>query len=207
MLAFYEPPPLKHSAQNNNPPLRKQNKKSAPKTLDQKPNHNIRDMIRKINEKAAEETIQNNQPDQPPPKPTNQDQNSMNDNVVGEGNSANQTVPLCTFNKHGFCKAHRILGKQIEIPKSVWKDRSGGRGFGFVKTKVKKYICPLKNSALVAPNIYPSNIHSTSPSIGDIVEQREGLLHVSRNIPEHSSDNDGIRRLVDRNSLKVRVRN
>ena len=103
--------------------------------------------------------------------------------------------------------SNTLLGKQIEISKSVWKDRSGGRGYGFVKTKVKKYICPLKNSALVAPNIYPSNIHSTSPSIGDIVEQREGLLHVSRNIPEHSSDNDGIRRLADRNSLKVRVRN
>ena len=129
--------------------------------------------------------------------------------ILGEGCSANLTTPPCNFNKHGFCTTHRTLGKQIDVSKSIWKERSGGRGFGFVRTKVKKFICPLRNSAPVAPQNYPKNNHATSSTISDILERREGSTHVANIILEHSSDRNGISRLADRNAWKweSRIRN
>ena len=192
LLKLKPPPTLNSSAQNKTPPIRKPRKNIRAMNQDQKPNQNIKDMIRKLNEKATEES-QVSQPDQQSLVPPNPDHN-----ILGGGSSANQTAPLCTFNKHGFCTVHRILGKQIDVMKSIWKERSGGRGFGFVRTKIKKFICPLRNSAPVAPHNYPGNNHTTSSNIGDIIERREGTTHVSNRILEHSSDNNEISRLADR---------
>ena len=192
LLKLKPPPTLNSSAQNKTPPIRKPRKNIRAMNQDQKPNQNIKDMIRKLNEKATEES-QVSQPDQQSLVPPNPDHN-----ILGGGSSANQTAPLCTFNKHGFCTVHRILGKQIDVMKSIWKERSGGRGFGFVRTKIKKFICPLRNSGPVAPHNYPGNNHTTSSNIGDIIERREGTTHVSNRILEHSSDSNEIRRLADR---------
>ena len=41
-------------------------------------------------------------------------------------------------NKQGFCLTHRILGKQIEVTKSTWKDCGGGKGYGL-------WICEIKS--------------------------------------------------------------
>ena len=71
---------------------------------------------------------------------------------------------MFNHNKHGFCLIHRILGKQIEVSKSTWKDRGGGKGSGFIKSKVKKFICPDKNRLPEVPIIAPMvNNHATSP--------------------------------------------
>ena len=47
----------------------------------------------------------------------------------------------CKFDTKGFCKNHKTLGTKIEVKKSVWKDRGGGRGFGYMKEKVTKFKC------------------------------------------------------------------
>ena len=103
----------------------------------------------------------------------------------------NPSVP-CEHNKHGFCRTHRTLSKQIEVTKSTWKDRGGGKGFGFVKSKVKKFICPDKNKSPVTPlnipmfdNYSASNI---SRHVGQGRENNENI-HTSRKFHSGISDN------------------
>ena len=64
-----------------------------------------------------------------------------------------QENSVCVFNKHGFCKTHRLLGFTREITVYKWEDRGGGRGFGNVRRKVKKFICPAKSKAPTGPLI------------------------------------------------------
>ena len=60
---------------------------------------------------------------------------------------------VCMFNKHGFCKTHRLLGFSREVTQSKWEDRGGGRGYGNVKRKVKKFICPARSKVPAGPSI------------------------------------------------------
>ena len=64
-----------------------------------------------------------------------------------------QENSVCVFNKHGFCKTHRLLGFTREITVYKWEDRGGGLGFGNVRRKVKKFICPAKSKAPTGPSI------------------------------------------------------
>ena len=69
------------------------------------------------------------------------------------------------FDHHNqsFCITHRILRKQIEVAKSTWKDHGGGEGYGFVTSKVKKFICPDKNKLPAIPvNVAILDNHTTS---------------------------------------------
>ena len=68
----------------------------------------------------------------------------------------------CTFNKHGFCKLHKLLGTPHTFQKSVWKDRGGGRGFGFVKERVNTFKCASKINPAV--NTIASWLNNKNPS-------------------------------------------
>ena len=77
--------------------------------------------------------------------------------VEGKTPTSENPPPLaCEHKKHGFCRTLRTLSKQIEVTKSTWKDHGGGKGFGFVKSKVKKFICPDRNKSPVTPFNFPS---------------------------------------------------
>ena len=67
-----------------------------------------------------------------------------------------------------------MLGKQIEVAKSTWKDRDGGKGTGFVKSKVKKYICPDKNKLPVKPPDIPTLDNLATSGINRNVGQGVG---------------------------------
>ena len=75
------------------------------------------------------------------------------------------------------------MAKKIEVSKNVWKERSGGRGYGNVRTKVTKFMCPLRNLGPVDHENYPiGNNHETSSirTRGSGLVGREGLEN-SRN--------------------------
>ena len=114
--------------------------------------------------------------------------------ISGKQAQTSENIPSvpCEHNKHGFCRTHRTLSKQIEVTKSTWKDRGGGKGFGFVKSMVKKFICPDKNKSPVTPlnipmfdNYSASNI---SRHVGQGRENNENI-HTSRKLHSGISDN------------------
>ena len=134
-------------------------------------------MIKRLNTKIAEEEEEKRKlegrkvtkPEETPEmKETLENKPTASQNQIGGSPNKNHldgpTPQIkCEFNKHGFCKQHRILAKKIEVSKNVWKERSGGRGYGNVRTKVTKFMCPLRNLGPVDHENYPiGNNHKTS---------------------------------------------
>ena len=50
---------------------------------------------------------------------------------------------LCTF-KRGVCCLHKVRGEKYVDKKKSWLDRGRGRGYGWVTSKVVKYVCKVK---------------------------------------------------------------
>ena len=44
----------------------------------------------------------------------------------------------CVYNKRGMCGKHEKRGVGTQVSSKVWKDRGGGRGYGWVTRKVMK---------------------------------------------------------------------
>ena len=44
----------------------------------------------------------------------------------------------CKLNRKGFCLTHSDQAERQKISSQVWKDRGGGRGYGYV---TRKYLC------------------------------------------------------------------
>ena len=61
------------------------------------------------------------------------------------------------MNSDGFCTTHLELGTAVKISKQVWRDRKGGKGFGWLKTKAQKFICRRKNFGYVDNTISTSD--------------------------------------------------
>ena len=75
----------------------------------------------------------------------------------------------CTFTKKGICNTHGTPSTKISIPSQKWKDRGGGRGFGLVKTRTRRFICR-------ARNILPADTeNSTRSLIADMSQDISGL--------------------------------
>ena len=68
------------------------------------------------------------------------------------GNDDNN-AKKCLFTKKGVCQEHLVPGKKLVIPSKVWKDRGGGRGFGYVSKKSTRYICMVEKNLRRASNI------------------------------------------------------
>ena len=60
---------------------------------------------------------------------------------------------VCNILKNGMCEQHGIMSTRILVTSKVWKDRGGGRGYGYVTKKVKKPVCRAKNIPPVVSNI------------------------------------------------------
>ena len=56
-------------------------------------------------------------------------------------------VMKCEPNEVGMCGVHNCKMRQIKIPTKKWRDRGKGRGFGYVKVMVTKFICSEKLKA------------------------------------------------------------
>ena len=66
----------------------------------------------------------------------------MNDTTTKNTSDTTPSVsPNCNFNRKGYCVTHQVTGKKTTVTSKVWKDRGGGRGYGYVARKVTKYLC------------------------------------------------------------------
>ena len=51
------------------------------------------------------------------------------------------SVDNCKFDRKGYCKEHNYQAKKVTVSSKKWKDRGGGKGYGYVSQKVTKFIC------------------------------------------------------------------
>ena len=69
------------------------------------------------------------------------------DGSVGDcENQRNEVVSTsmgdrCNIMKNGMCEQHQKMSFKYQVTSKVWRDRGGGRGYGFVSRKVTKRIC------------------------------------------------------------------
>ena len=47
----------------------------------------------------------------------------------------------CSISRKGYCKEHDYQAKKVAVSSKSWKDRGGGKGYGWVTKKVNKFIC------------------------------------------------------------------
>ena len=57
----------------------------------------------------------------------------------------------CTFGKGGLCEQHLVQGTKLTIPVKKWRDRGGGKGFGWVTTRVTRFQCKVKKTGAEVP--------------------------------------------------------
>ena len=70
-----------------------------------------------------------------------------------ETENVENVAKKCSFTKKGVCQEHQVPGKKLSIPSKVWKDRGGGRGFGYVSKKSTRYICMVEKNLRRESNI------------------------------------------------------
>ena len=70
----------------------------------------------------------------------------------------------CIISKKGFCQTHSCLTKSVTVTSKKWRDRGGGKGFGFVQTKVKKFVCKAENPSTRSPDIDPGTDSMSLPT-------------------------------------------
>ena len=74
----------------------------------------------------------------------------------------------CTFDGRGVCEIHQCIGTKIKLTSKKWKDRGGGKGFGWVSTKVTKTLCKAKNNTLVGPQISTDSVATDGKSLVNV---------------------------------------
>ena len=45
---------------------------------------------------------------------------------------------VCNILKNGLCEKHQELASRLQVTRKVWKDHSGGRGYGYVSKNIYK---------------------------------------------------------------------
>ena len=63
---------------------------------------------------------------------------------------------LCKEDKRGRCEKHDCVGKFVDISKKNLRVRGRGRGFGWVYSRVRKFICTGGNFVPAIPDINPN---------------------------------------------------
>ena len=76
----------------------------------------------------------------------------------------------CEFPKEGVCINHGTTSTKIVVPSKKWKDRGVGKGFGYVTTRVTKYICTARKSLPADTNISTNNL------IADVTKDHVGFI-------------------------------
>ena len=54
---------------------------------------------------------------------------------------------VCKPDKLGLCRTHECGGSITKVSSKKWKDRGGGRGYGYVHSTTKKFLCDSRKSA------------------------------------------------------------
>ena len=85
----------------------------------------------------------------------------------------------CSISRKGYCKEHDYQAKKVAISSKSWKDRGGGKGYGWVTKKVNKFICVKrvtvmsdKNSTLVTGERFSDYFHQKSRNLDKLEQER-----------------------------------
>ena len=73
----------------------------------------------------------------------------------------------CSINRKGFCSTHGVQAKKSQISSQKWRDRGGGRGFGYVTVKSTKYLCKPGILAKRIDHIEPESRNLDKPGCED----------------------------------------
>ena len=63
------------------------------------------------------------------------------DNEVSVLTSVTRVNSLCMYDTNNFCSYHGRMGQKRTLTKTLWKDRGGGKGYGWVKRRVNEFMC------------------------------------------------------------------
>ena len=121
--------------------------------------HFFRENVKEKTEKTEEK---------PAPSVKKSDEKAMNnENTTTVEPIRNGSVvrEVCLYDKNGFCSFHQMTGIRFEVTEQKWKDRGGGKGFGFVRKKVKKYRCRRLNTGLDASSISTRDDAQSKPGV------------------------------------------
>ena len=124
----------------------------------------IKDFFRKNMKEKTEKTEE-----KPAPSVKKSDEKAVNNEdttTVEPIRNGSVVREVCLYDKNGFCSFHQMTGIRFEVTEQKWKDRGGGKGFGFVRKKVKKYRCRRLNTGPDASSISTSDDALSKP--GDL---------------------------------------
>ena len=96
----------------------------------------------------------------------------------------------CEFTRKGVCKNHGTTSTKISVPIQKWKDRGGGKGYGFVTKRVTRYICTARKSLPIVFDISTNNL------IADMDQDNLGFKSndgISDESLEHSRRSEDLR--------------
>ena len=62
------------------------------------------------------------------------------ENVTRAPSMGNDEKHECVF-KRGYCDLHQSKGEKIIVKERNWRDRGGGKGFGWITSRRVKYRC------------------------------------------------------------------
>ena len=106
------------------------------------------------------------------------------------GNTIHTTAPSvsCVLNKKGYCSFHNKQAEKISITSKKWRDRGGGRGFGYVTRKTTKFICKLRSEPNMSNLISEESRNLANPEqTSSDLTGVSGANHSSRGLPETSN--------------------
>ena len=89
-----------------------------------------------------------------------------------------ETETECIFKRGGYCRTHQKTDRKTYIVTKKWKDRGGGRGFGYANNKVVKYIC--QASVMTHTPISGSNINILGGSVSMNIARGKSLNNTHR---------------------------
>ena len=67
------------------------------------------------------------------------------------------SVDNCKFDRKGYCKEHNYHAKKVTVSSKKWKDRGGGRGYGYVHSTTKKFQCDSRKSVHKKTEMFASD--------------------------------------------------
>ena len=89
-----------------------------------------------------------------------------------------ETETECIFKRGGYCRTHQKTARKTYIVTKKWKDRGGGRGFGYVNNKVVKYIC--QASVMTHTPISGGNMNILGGSVSMNIARGKSLNNTHR---------------------------
>ena len=93
---------------------------------------------------------------------------------------------LCKPDKRGRCKKHGCEGITTKVSSKKWKDRGGGRGYGWVHYQSKKFLCKFRKSTSGGTDVDSSVCLHNYPADGQTNNIR-GLTGISEHVDYYST--------------------